>query len=159
MSRERRKSHPMNPAREMFFAGELAFRSGDFAAAQRSYGKALELAIAAPSADDIYMIYCGYVELHWRQGYSGAKEIREKGLYNSHLRKVQDYALTVVDMLGQGLPSYRFTSCPPIDRLCLLYKLTGQQSRVSALLSELERIGRGELQEVVNWRAELAKAK
>lgn len=119
--------------------------------------EAIAQAIKHDAPEHLYVAYVAAVEMHWRKGYTSAKDIREKGLFNRDLQRVQDYALAVAEMLVDGAIRPGFTMCAPLDRLFLIHKLTGRQQEGLAVIADLERAGWGQLHEVLSYKVELSK--
>jgi hypothetical protein len=106
-----------------------------------------------------YAAHCAAVEFYWRDGYESAKAIRQSGLHNDKLKKVMAHAVEATRFLRQRLLPAAVTTCKPLDRLFLLYKLTGQAAAIEAFLGDLAALGYGHLEEVQAWRAEIEEDK
>lgn len=99
-----------------------------------------------------YLAYGAAIEFYWKLGYTGAKSVRTQGLHNDELKLVKKYAELVIGLLKKQQIPNDINGCKPLDRLFLLYKLTGKKDTGLVLIDELEESGYAQLFEVKTYK-------
>lgn len=139
-------------------ACQALWKKGDYEAAEVVLEEWVRLAdLEGKTRGPLYAACCEAVELYWRQGYESAQDIREKGLYNAALLQVVAYTRRCIELMQNGKLTFPIESCPPLDRLFLLCKLTSRTQVAFETFDLLGRLGFGDLLEVRNWKEELSK--
>ncbi|ASF47016.1 hypothetical protein CEK71_13560 [Methylovulum psychrotolerans] len=117
----------------------------------------IDRATRSDSDEALFDVLSTAIELYWDKGYSGAKTIRELGIHNAELQQIEKYALYIVGLFRNRKLSVDMSSCKPLDRLLLLYKLSGKKEVALDLIDDLERSGYGHLFEIRAYKNEFSK--
>lgn len=129
----------------------------DYQLCQLALDEWIDRASRCDSDEALFNALSAAIELYWDKGYSGAKTIRESGLLNTELQQVEKYALYIIGLFRNRKLSADISSCKPLDRLFLLYKLSGKKEVALDLIDDLERSGYGHLFEIRAYKTELSK--
>lgn len=125
--------------------------------AQLVLNKWLALAFKSSSSGAKLLAFTAAIEYHWNRGYTNAKDIRERGLYNHDLIKVERLSIEAADLLIKKQLTSDLSVLVPLDRLFLLYKLTRNKVAFQSLINELEQSGYGGLPVIVSYKNEFSK--
>lgn len=129
----------------------------DSEVAQLALDEWLALAKKSRTHGAKFLAYRAAIEFYWQRGYTGAKDIRKQGLHNYDLQQIEKYGKVVADLLRKQQLPPDMGPCKPLDRLFLLYKLTGKKEIALTLIDELEQAGYRELPEIVTYKTEFSK--
>jgi len=86
----------------------------------------------------LFLALSAAIEVSWQRGYSSAKEIKEKGLFNSDLKQIVKYGCIVVGLLIKSDLPFDLNKSQAIERLFCLYRWIGEEQEILDITAKLE---------------------